>query len=293
MTAELIKEGKIRSKWPGLGMSMFSPWDSQILQGRLNILNNNGFKYLRMDIPDWNVSEDISYSKLGVQAAVLIGFKVIWGVSSNGTTLTTSNWSDFTDAVKAAALWAQNNEVYEFQIGNEEDYHVDDITISGDDVPGLMRTLATEVKAIFINGNISCSVGDWSILNRWNTETRGDIDIIAMNVYKGTPVSTTWEDAVDELVSHFGNQHCYITEFNIHNTNISSYSQDEDIQAEATKEMIDYFLSSNIYRAFYFQFNDDGMGCQNDDGSFKEKIWDELKHQKGIYISGNGNITIT
>jgi hypothetical protein len=294
LSATSSKGALSSTKWSGLGMDMFTVWDDEDMDTELDILSANGFEYLRLDLPDWDDDEWLAESKEGVIAAVGKGFKVIWGVSAfSAGTLTTSNWSDFSDAVLAAALWAQNNGVYEFQIGNEVNNAIDGITILDSDIPGLMRTIATSAQAIFTNGNISYSIGPWELNNVWDGESRGDIDIIAMNVYRGTPESTDWEDDIDLLISNWGLEHCYITEFNLNPTSIATYSADTDVQAQATSEMIEYFKTAGITRAHYFYWKADAMGVRNADGSYKEKIWNILLTSGAPFISGNGNLSVT
>ena len=64
---------------------------------------------------------------------------------------------DFRQAILVAAQWAQDNGVFEFQIGNEEELHVDGTTMTAAQIRANLRDVATEVKAIFTNGNVSYS----------------------------------------------------------------------------------------------------------------------------------------
>ena len=145
------------SMWTGLGMGMFTAWDNSVMDSYISTLMANGFDQLRIDIPSYQDTEWLEASKRGVINAVSKGAKVIWGVSSNkyddsSYTITASNWPNFRQAILDAAVWAQENGVYEFQIGNEEEYHIDETTMTEVQIIENLKDVATEVQSIFTNG---------------------------------------------------------------------------------------------------------------------------------------------
>ena len=269
-------------KWSGLGMGLFYqqlPYVEMLLA--------NGFTELRMDIPDWDNGGEVTASKAAVISAVALGANVIWGVSSFSTTLTTSNWTAFSNAVKAAATWAQANGVYEFQIGNEEENHTDEDTIrSWVDLVPLLKTLATAVQAIFTNGNVSYTCANDSV-GMWVSEGRGDIDLLASNVYMELG---DWEAQIDAMVAGFGVEHTYITEFNLNPTSLDTYSTDEAVQAAAITEMIDYIKASGITRALYFNLWSDEFGAIKEDDSYR-LLWWSLLNSGGASFIFSGSAT--
>lgn len=265
-----------------LGMGLFSSSNTSIFESYIDTLLLNNINYLRIDIPDYQNTSLLAQSKAAVTIAVAKGCKVIWGVSSNkgnnaAYEITAANWGTFSDAIKAAALWAQNNGVYEFQLGNEEEMHNDDTTLTDAQLIINLKTLATEVQAIFTNGNISYSCAD-SDLSDWITEGRGDIDIISFNVYRGGGGSfnSLWITRIAAAIAAFSAHNTYITEFSLSYTSLDDYSSDEVTQEKYIKEMIDYFETAGIQRAHFFSYIGNSFGAIKSDG-VPRKLWEVLK----------------
>lgn len=168
-------------KWSGLGMMLFNTLG---FDNHIDTLLTNGFTEIRMS-SDWYSWDLDTSSQSAIISAITKGAQVIWGVQSGGATLTAANCSDYANAVKAAAQWAQDNGIYEFSIGNEEEAHVDGTTLTGTQVITNLKALATEVKEIFTIGNISYSYA-WGYIDNWIAEGKGDIDLIAYNLQKGS-----------------------------------------------------------------------------------------------------------
>ncbi len=249
-------------KWSGLGMVLLSSQESYV-----DTLLDNGFEELRIDIPDYQSINWLSGSKDMVIRTIAKGAKVIWGVTSYENTITAANWPNFRQAILDNAQWAQDNGVYEFQIGNEEENHIDETTMPWYQIIANLKSVATEVQEIFTNGKVSYSCDSFAI-DEWVTAGRGDIDIIASNIYKG--VDTTWQTNITALVNGFGIEHTYITEFNF-------LSTDEAVQAEGTTEMIDYINASGIKRALFYCWHDNiagPFGVIKNDGTYR-LLWNQ------------------
>ena len=279
------------SKWnstvegEGLGMGMFCA-DSSYLDG----LIANGFTDLRIDIPDYDDSGWVASSKTTVGLAVGKGARVIWGVKPSGT-ITSSNWGTFVTACKSEAAWAQANGVYEFQIGNEGEGQVDGDTMTVYQFIAAVKALATEVQAIFTNGNVSYSCHHEYIkesISPWRTGWwvdsggKGDLDILNANVYMTwgtTPPggnSIEWEDEIDALVTAFGVDGTNLTEFNINTSGMQYYSETESVQAAAITTMADYIKTAGIKKAFFFVLKSDNHGVYEADDTQRELIWAAL-----------------
>ncbi|GAG65980.1 unnamed protein product, partial [marine sediment metagenome] len=69
--------------------------------------------------------------------------------------------------------------------------------------------------------------------------------------------SIWWKTDIDLLVSYFGVDHTYLTEFAPSWISLDSYSTDEAEQAEVVAAMIDYIKNSGITRAIFFNYYDD------------------------------------
>lgn len=261
-------------KWSGLGMGLFFSWESGV-----DTMLANGFTNLRIDIPDYQDS-DLIWSKAMVIRTIAKGAKVVWGVTSNpgdnpDYIITAESWSTFRQAILDNAQWAQDNGVFEFQIGNEEEYHIDETTMTVEQLISNLKSVATEVKQIFTNGNVSYTCADEHI-DDWVVAGKGDLDILASNIYKGGNgyYSEPWKAKIDNLVNAFGVDGTYITEFNLSWSSLDDYSTDEAIQAADLTEMIGYIKASGITRAYYFCWKG-YLGVVKDDGTYR-LLWDSL-----------------
>jgi hypothetical protein len=244
-------------KWSGLGICTFWGFASYV-----DTILANGFTELRIDIPTYTDTTWLTGSKAAVISAIGKGANVIWGVSSNGTTITSTNWPNFRQAILDAAAWAQANGVFEFQLGNEELFHNDDTTMTDAQLIVNLKSVATDVQAIFTNGNVSYTCAQQDVIrNAWIAAGRGDIDILACNIYKGgsdDDYDLSYQDRIDSMITAFGTDHTYLTEFGPSYTSLEHYSVDEAVQAAAVTEMIDYIKASGMTRALYYCWKDDG-----------------------------------
>jgi hypothetical protein len=263
-----------------LGMCLFSTTDTSLFDSYVDDLIKNNITCLRVDIPNYQDAAILVKSKAAVIRAIAKGASVVWGVSSNKYSnpayeITAANWNDYKAGVLAAAAWAEANGVYEFQIGNEEEEHIDGTTLTMAQLRDNLRNLATEVKLVFTRGNISYSTL-FSLEQEWVAEGKGDIDIISINVYHQTADDETWFDYVKHLVDNFGVNGTYVTEFSLNNTSLDTYSSDENIQSTAIFSMISKMQYINLKRAHFFAYIGDNFGAYKADGTYR-KLWELLK----------------
>lgn len=279
------------AEWSGLGMAYFSNSDIQVVLPELLDIQSNIGNNIRMDIPTYTNTTWLAYSKVAVIQAVAMGMNVVWGVSSNTpTTITAANWPDFHTAILDAAAWAQANGVYEFQLGNEEEIHNEDVDpdITDAEIRAAIKSTATEVQAIFTRGNVSyaatAGVGNMSA---WNTLGLGDIDLLSFNLYLGNG-STKWyaspdsfKEQVAAMHGYFGDN-AYITEFNLNATSIASFSTDGDIQARELAAMINYIRAQGVLRAYYFAYNSSSYNFSvRSDATTYRTLWNNLTTTNG------------
>src|SRR5665648_403123 len=272
-TATEEPETKIPQKWSGL--TGFTTGLSCVADD-LDIWLTNGFIEIR-DIRNYLDTEKVNASKAAVIAGNAKGLKFIWGVGFGGTTITSDNWTDYRAAILDAAQWAQDNGVYEFQLGNEEELHVDGTTMTVAQIIANLKDVATDVKKIFTNGNVSYSMS-WDN-EIWRATGKGDLDIIGLNVYKGSDIGTFddyWKEQISDNYNKFGSE-MYISEFNVSATNIEHYSTDEAVQAAGITEMIDYIKNIGIERALFYSWHDYSgglFGVVKADGTYR-LLWNQ------------------
>lgn len=271
-------------KWSGLGMGIFywvnNPSDAKF-DGHVDTLLANGFAELRMSASFSTWDKDLT-QLAAIIRAVAEGADIIWGVTSGGVTLTASNWSTYVAATLAAAQWAEDNGVFEFQIGNEEEAKNDDTTLTDAQLRTNLKALATEAKGVFTNGDVSYSFsGSSTNVDAWISVGKGDIDILGANIYMGGEgyYDETWKKSITNLVNAFGSDGIYLTEFAPSWSELDDYSTDEAVQAAAVTEMIDYIKASGMTRALFYCYINaawlPGFGARKDDGTYR-LLWNSL-----------------
>ena len=185
----------------------------------------------------------------------------------------------FKEAILIAAQWAQDNGVFEFQIGNEEEFHVDGSTMTEAQIIINLKAVATEVQEIFTNGNVSYSTTHENISD-WITAGKGDLDILASNVYMGgTEFDDAWKTKITNLVNEFGVGGACLTEFAPSYASLDDYSEDEAVQATAVTEMINYIKGLGMTRAFFFCWKNEPsstFGVVKDNESYRLLWWSLL-----------------
>ncbi|HZK41199.1 MAG TPA: hypothetical protein VFC91_06580 [Atribacterota bacterium] len=272
------ESGTVNSqKWSGL--TGFTTW-----YGHVSFANTwlaNGFTEIR-DIRNYLNTTEVNGSKAAVLAANAKGLKFIWGVGSSA--ITSSNWPTFRQAILDAATWAQANGVYEFQLGNEEEYHVDGTTMTIAQIITNLKSVATDVQKIFTNGNVSYSCWQDSI-DDWITAGKGDIDILASNIYRGGygVYNDNWKTDITKLVNAFGVDGTYISEFAPSYSSLEDYSKDEKVQAAGVTEMIEYIKASGMNRALFYSWHDysSGLfGAVKNDGTYR-LLWNQALFNSG------------
>lgn len=258
-----------------LGLNTPFSLDLDLFEDWIDDLITNNILDVRIVLASYNIAANVAIAKQQTIIANNKGARTIFGVA--GTALTALTWGDFHDAVLDAASWAQANNVYEFQIGNEEEYKVDGTTLTVAQLILNLKALATEVKAIYTRGKISyaCAI---NFYKDWITAGKGDLDFFCANVYRGGTgdFSVQWKNQISNLKAAFGVDGFYITEFNVSYTSLDAWDTDENTQTSGITEMIKYIQNSEIKRAYFYSYLSDLYGARKDDGTYR-KLWDVLK----------------
>ena len=270
-------------KWSGLGMMISQMGPNEEYDEWIDTLMAQGFTEFR-EIPTYQTWQWVDQSKASLLRNIPKGAKYTWGISSNrydnpDYVITAGNWPQFRQAILDAAQWAQDNGVYEFQIGNEEEYHIDRTTMTTEQIIANLREVASEVQKIFTRGNVSYTCAH-DFISDWEEVGRGDIDILASNVYKeyGSYKTDLWKTEIDSLIGTFGSEHTYLTEWGLNSSSIPDYSQDEAEQAAGITEMFEYIKASGMNRATFFMWahpTTEWGVLRTSDGEYRE-LWDSL-----------------
>jgi hypothetical protein len=263
----------------------------------IDALIARGIQYYRVSMPDYTDTTAINNCKSAIATIVSKGGKVIWGVSSNPTTITASNWSTFSSAVQSIAAWCQDNGVYEFQIGNEEEWHIDGTTITKATLQSNLKTLATACQSIFTNGDISYSTSEKNFAADWIALGKGDIDKMGWTTYIGYQgwVDDNWKSSLSDAFDEWGTN-SYCSEFGLSSSSLADFSTDEVTQAQAIYGMIEYFKSLGMTRYLFYIWQDDDFGVVNWSDTYR-KLWNVLQAESALVesnvVSGGKTIIIT
>lgn len=179
------------SKWSGLEMNIGYLSDMDQADQYLDELKARGFTTIRVSLRDYANATELANSKLVVAKVVSRGMNAIWGISSNPTKITSTTLAAYHAAVLSAATWAQANGVYEFQIGNEEEWHTTYEVFS----PNVVRlnnvvTVTTSVPHLF-NGTRQVEIN-----SSWRSEINGlkDITVTGANTFTFTQAGENMSD---------------------------------------------------------------------------------------------------
>jgi hypothetical protein len=268
------------------GMNLNDYTDTSLLDIDLDELKKARYYEIRANLASYIAGAQQTRSMNSVSHITSRGLKAVWGLTAGS--LDAATWVDYRVAVLAAAAWAEANGVDEFQLGNELDGKVDGITLTVEQLRENLKSLATEVKAIYKRGKVSYSTFYY---NEWIAAGKGDIDIISLNVYKGTVLGMGYKTQINLLIDAFGLDGFNITEFSISAITLDTYSTDEKAQAAGVLEMIEYIKSKDVKDAYFFSSRDDRWGYKKLSGQHR-KIWDVLKTANGYYEGSAGQANI-
>lgn len=264
--------------WSGLAMGQVFESDLVRMTNQCNTLLSYGITDIRVSLPDYTVNTTVFHN--AIITALNLGMHVIWGVSSNPTVITAANWPAFRAKVLIEAQWCQDNGVTEFQIGNEEEAHVDNTTMTVATVRNNLKTLATDVQAIFTRGNVSYSpaslvnTAEW--ISAWNSLGKGDLDTLGLNVYRdtGSLFDTAWKTNIDNLYANWGTN-CFISEWSVSYRSLNTWSTQQERQAMGIAEMLDYIQASGIPKAYFFAWESSSFGVFDGNTTYK-LLWNIL-----------------
>ena len=269
-------------KWAGLGMGLYDIDVVSEYEKYIDDLVAHGFTKMKIFPPKYYGELEKAASKVAVLYTISKGVEVVWGYCRGVPAITAANWVDYRAGILEAAQWAQDNGVYEFRLGNEDLGNVDGTTKTAAQLLIDFKSVATEVQAIFTNGNISYACRS-DFIDDWIAAGKGDIDILASNVYMGGNgnYDDNWMNLITNLVNAFGVDGTYLTEFAPSWSSLDDYSTDEAVQAAAVTEMIEYIKASGITRALFFcyanpyWFAENQFGVLKTDGTYR-LLWDSL-----------------
>lgn len=135
--------------------------------------------------------------------------KILYGATWNG--LSDTNQSEYHDGIMAEAQWAMDNGMDEFQISNETENNKSG-SISDADIRIFLRSLATDVKAVFTRP--ICYAVAQGREDGWISEGRGDLDKIAFNIYGHSGAYNSFVALLQKVYDAFGDN-CFISEWNV------------------------------------------------------------------------------
>lgn len=248
-------------------------------RGDLTTIKSWGINRVRLNIVDWNSSEEISHWRDITVEALNQGFYVLYGLSQ-GPDNTTANEAAYLSVVQAEATWAQTqrNARLELVVGNEAELHPSDRSKAPRD---FIRRLAAAAKAIYTYGKISydTSAYDWAI-NGWlnDPEGLGALDRLGLNLFYSDDIQ--FRTAIFELQSKY-RDHFYVSEWNVD----GGFTRQSNVQTYGAEvaSCLRILKTQGIGEAYYYNFLDLGSdegtyGVETPNGTFNVSVEQLLQH---------------
>lgn len=183
--------------------------------------------------------------------SVADGFYTIYGTtigSPNISSSTVDSYMTFTRSTMEPLMQQWN--ISEFTMGNEEEYHVDNSSISTTTLQNDLNALAGQVKALGYTGKVSYQTEQGQIAN-WNALGLRNLDLIGFNVY------SSFAAIAASIVSDFGSAG-YISEWNPSFQGINGYSSQNYWAADA-QNVQKILIASGISRYYWFTYRSDNV----------------------------------
>lgn len=246
--------------------------DSDEVRNDMLFLHGIGVNKVRVAMPTFTSSSAISKVREVATIAKSVGHYVIYGVTAgDGTTFDQTEWGSFKAQLPSEALWASQNGIDEFSLGNEEELHNDDVSPTDATIRSDIKSLATTIKASYSSLIVSYQTAQTHIAN-WNSDGIGNLDKIGFNCYGGA--STFYTD-VKSIVTNFGSDG-YVSEFST-NDGISTYSEQQwESRIRARRNLLQELGVSSGY---FFAYTDGSFGLPTDvwaikksDGMFRQSL---------------------
>lgn len=266
-------------RWSGLGLTYtvngsrsYYDINAKLTNKTINELayiKSTGINKLRANIIDFNDQIANNNTYKGQQNLVLealrMGFYVIFGLTSNPTTLTSTNFGNYITAVLDVALWAQENcaaypGMFELCIGNEEENHIDG-SLTMQQVRDELRTLAADSQLVYTAGPISTAIAQGKEDN-WITTDAGNIsglDKLSINVYGHSGAFDSFVTIINKMVTQYGSN-TYISEFNLHSNwsgvkaggiTVGNKGFEDEYYTEIARR-VDFIAASGMTSAYFF-----------------------------------------
>lgn len=219
-------------------------------------------KRLRIAIPYHLTVQAVNNTKALVKQAIAAGFEVTYGVTA-GAVCTLSDYNTWKNtSVPAAALWASQNGVQTFYIGNEEDWNsqfsFDDhgtYDVGGktptqirDDV----RTLATTLKGLYPAMRIVYSTAQGTVLG-WDDEGTGDLDALGINMYD---TLNNFNNNIPYFLSLAFGEKMFVSEFGPNGPYPGDAPNDDAFRYDLFARV--NYLRVNGLEAYYYTWRDGG-----------------------------------
>lgn len=266
---------------------------------------------IRVHIPSATTSVATSSSGMFQWAMIANGWKqrghyTICGGSS-GAQFTSSSWPMYHDSIVWWAVYVKNNALCdEFQIGNELENKVDNVTITYTQFRSLLRSLATDVKTAFAaststnpNPKLSYSVAGYcqnaniGITGWINDGTVGGLDYLDHNTYgnvgqSGHAISWCGKPDLAQAVARFGTNVVQVSEFNNDADDTLWNSLDTALQVTQFRQEIEWFKQIGITKAYVYSWR----GYLDQDDLFAIARLDGTKKLQWTNLVGPSPITV-
>jgi len=183
------------------------------------------------------------------------GMTVAFGSTFGSVVATAANWPTYSTFVTGTLVpWATANKIDELSIGNEEELHVDGITLTVAGVQANLQALATTVKGLFAKKVSYWAAAQSTTISQWQGLGLGSLDFIGWNLYNGV-YAADFAGGLALVTAAFPTG-AYIAEWNSSN-GITDYDNDQVAwAADLAKRKAILNNAWQIPKAYFFTYKD-------------------------------------
>jgi hypothetical protein len=192
---------------------------------------------------DYEIFGDRNIQALAVHAKADGMYVIIGGTWG---TLDSSGFSAYDAGAIAQAKWAQQNNMPQISIGNEQESRLSGITPS--QFAQHLIGLASQVRQ-FYSGKISYEINS-DFLGTWQQTGLGSIDLLGLNVYCGAGCNAS---RIQSAINSFGVSHVYVSETNS-DMDTGNYNNDATHAADVQNNFMVLHKNFPNTPMYYFDF---------------------------------------
>lgn len=273
------KRTSYTAPWSGLGINVNHSGAGSSFPANFYFLRAVGYTKVRLLVVDYTLPTTLAEWRGYVQQALDAKFdEVLYGVSAfpGGSPLTATNYITYSQAILAEAAHAAafNNPRLIYQIGNEEEEHVDGTTLTDVQLQSNLISLSNTIRGLYPRLKLSYSANQNHVYSWLNLANIGSLDKIGGNLYD---TATNFDFFIQTLYKPLPNfSKFFITEWNS-NGGYNDFNNEVTYAADIASRL-QSIKNSGISTAYIYSFIDpnNAFGILSTDGVTYREAWQTL-----------------